>query len=546
MPDALRSAAIISLAHLDGFIAARHFEALHGEGSILLRASGSFARHLAGDSRTAFDELVQLVDGSEATDQVIARSLRDMGPVIEPWLLEVAGDTQVTAPARQICFTLACESPTPDWNNLLPMVDDAEVGNSLMIIAEGAVQTDEGIETILKLLESGRMKPVGQSRLIEMLFPDGLGDGGETPDWKVLTLQQPTARATLLERAMAEATPAAAAEMPPPVEPSKREPMMPRIEVPIADTLPLDEPQIVEVFYGTNRGRAAGSHSKDDVGVAVLATAGGGMLAMLFCLVGFIRSGHRFFAVLALLAMGLAAPFGYQAALKYSSDDLGPSLNYDGSYKREVELGVCKVSIPPGHVPGQLEAPQLLQLQFKQELNKHVVLTDVKPLGKDQFFSSLQQTMAAKGKNILVFIHGYNVSFEDAARRTAQMSFDLKFAGAPVFYSWPSQANWYGYPTDRENIELSVNQIKEFLLDVAHRSGADTINLVAHSMGNVGLTQALKEIDASENQGTQPLFNQVVLAAPDIDADIFKERIAPAIVSKARHTTLYTSQTDLA
>ncbi len=165
----------------------------------------------------------------------------------------------------------------------------------------------------------------------------------------------------------------------------------------------------------------------------------------------------------------------------------------------------------------------MFTLQFKQELSKHVVLTQVTPLVKDKFFNDLQSTMQSKGKHLLVFVHGYNVSFEDAARRTAQMSFDLKFAGAPVFYSWPSQANWYGYPTDRENIELSVNQIKEFLLDLAHKSGADTINLVAHSMGNVGLTQALKEI---EQTSSEPMFNQVVLAAPDIDADIFKERIA--------------------
>ena len=318
---------------------------------------------------------------------------------------------------------------------------------------------------------------------------------------------------------------------------------MPRIEIPIAETLPRDQPELVKVFYGTNRGRISGGNDKHDVAVAVLTTAGGGMLAMLFCLIGFIRSGHRFYAVLALLAMGLCAPFGYQAALKYSGDALTPSVNYDGSYRKDVELGVCNVSIPPGHKPGELEAPQMMTLQFKQELDKHVVLTQVTPLDKQTFFDDLHKTLDNKGKNILVFVHGYNVSFEDAARRTAQMSFDLKFAGAPVFYSWPSQANWYGYPTDRENIELSVNQIKQFLLDLAHKSGADTINLVAHSMGNVGLTQALKEI---ENTSPEPLFNQVVLAAPDIDADIFKERIAPALAGKAKHMTLYTSQTDLA
>jgi esterase/lipase superfamily enzyme len=81
------------------------------------------------------------------------------------------------------------------------------------------------------------------------------------------------------------------------------------------------------------------------------------------------------------------------------------------------------------------------------------------------------------------------------------------------------------------------------LLDLVERSGAETINLVAHSMGNVGLTEALKEIQAMDEK---PLFNQVVLAAPDIDANIFKSRIAPHIVGKAKNLTLYTSQSDLA
>lgn len=544
-PEQLRSAALLALAHLDAATAVRHVEAFHSEASILLRASAAYTQHLAGDSRQAFDALIGLIDGSE-TDDIISRCLADMGRVTGPWLIEVAGDPQALRSAREICFSLACDAPNPDWTKLLPLADDPEVGSQFVVIAEGPVQSDEGIEAILNLLEGGRLRPSAQSRLIEMMFPDGLGEGDAEQDWKGLTLQQPVARAALAARSAAETAampdePEPAPQAPP--APVKREPVMPRIEVPIADSVPRDQPELVKVFYGTNRGRITTGNDKHDVAVAVLTTAGGGMLAMLFCLIGFIRSGHRFYAVLALLAMGLSAPFGYQAALKYSGDALRPSVNYDGSYRQQVELGVCNVSIPPGHKAGELEAPQMLTLQFKQELNKHVVLTQVTPLSKETFFDDLHQTLSDKGKNILVFVHGYNVSFEDAARRTAQMSFDLKFAGAPVFYSWPSQANWYGYPTDRENIELSVNQIKEFLLDLAHKSGADTINLVAHSMGNVGLTQALKEI---ENTAPEPMFNQVVLAAPDIDADIFKERIAPAIANKARHVTLYTSQTDLA
>lgn len=546
-PEQLRSAALLALAQMDSAVAMRHGSAFETEDSILLRATAAYTHHLTGNSRRSFDDLVALIDGSE-TDEIISRCLADMGSVTDKWLLEVAADPQALPSAREICFSLACDVASPEWPKLLPLVEDPEVGSNFVIIAEGPVQSDEGIEAILDLLESGRIRPIAQSRLVEMLFPDGLGAGADDEDWKGLTLQQPGARAALAARSAAEASeastiPAPAVAPAAPAIPVKRDPQMPRIEVPIAEPLTREQPELVQVFYGTNRGRAITSNDKQETAVAVLATAGGGMLAMLFCLVGFIRSGHRFYAVLALLAMGLAAPFGYQAALKYSGDALRPSVHYDGSYRNQVELGICEVSIPPGHKPGELESPQMFTMQFKQELDKHVVLTQVTPLDKDVFFTNLHQTMAAKGKNVLVFIHGYNVSFEDAARRTAQMSFDLKFAGAPVFYSWPSQANWYGYPTDRENIELSVNQIKEFLVDLAHKSGADTINLVAHSMGNVGLTQALKEI---ELKSPEPMFNQVVLAAPDIDADIFKERIVPSLTGKAKHMTLYTSQTDLA
>ncbi len=101
------------------------------------------------------------------------------------------------------------------------------------------------------------------------------------------------------------------------------------------------------------------------------------------------------------------------------------------------------------------------------------------------------------------------------------MAYDLKFPGVPVFYSWPSQANWYGYRNDSQNIQNSVDQIQSFLTAIAAQSKAKSINLVAHSMGNVGLTAALAPMDNAK-------FNQIVLAAPDIDAEVFKHEIATA------------------
>jgi esterase/lipase superfamily enzyme len=208
-------------------------------------------------------------------------------------------------------------------------------------------------------------------------------------------------------------------------------------------------------------------------------------------------------------------------------------------------MGVCDVTIPEIHESGELEGPSILKLEIKVDPEKHIVLKSVQRLEKDQFFTSLNGELTAKGKNVLVFVHGYNVSFEDAARRTAQMAADLKFPGAAAFYSWPSQAHWYKYRLDEKNVELSIKPLKSFLLEVAERSGATTINLVAHSMGNRALTGALKQIDASARDNNI-LFNQVILAAPDIDAYIFKRDIAPEIVTKARRITLYASSKDLA
>jgi esterase/lipase superfamily enzyme len=186
-----------------------------------------------------------------------------------------------------------------------------------------------------------------------------------------------------------------------------------------------------------------------------------------------------------------------------------------------------------------------MRLEIKVDPEKHITLRSVRRLAQMAFFDDLADEMTQKGRHVLVFVHGYNVSFEDAARRTAQMASDLKLPGPAVFYSWPSQAHWYKYRVDEKNVELSVEQLKWFLLTVAEHSQADTINLVAHSMGNRVLTAALSEIDAAtRGQGT--LFNQVVLAAPDIDATVFKEQIAPAIVPKAHRITLYASSKDLA
>jgi len=316
--------------------------------------------------------------------------------------------------------------------------------------------------------------------------------------------------------------------------------------VPIA---PKTGVKTVKVFYGTNR-----NPGHTDAGnsiripwyvwmVVVFAVA-----AMLLFVVKQFRRGERGrglvgIAGIVLLCLAVEAAVRRIEQLEQSLDKSGQT--YGAEHTNQVKLGFCEVTIPDIHQEGQLERPTFVQWQFVEDPEKHIIVRRVQQLDPETYFADLQSELGQRGNSILVFVHGYNVSFESAARRTAQMSHDLKFAGAPIFYSWPSQANWRKYRVDEKNVELSINQLKSFLLDITERSGADTINLIAHSIGNRALTSALKEIEVSTTQQDK-LFNQVILAAPDIDADVFRERIAPAIVTKARKITLYASSKDLA
>ena len=168
-------------------------------------------------------------------------------------------------------------------------------------------------------------------------------------------------------------------------------------------------------------------------------------------------------------------------------------------------------------------------------------------LQNDAFYQQLREQVASSpDRELLVFVHGFNVTFEDAARRTAQMAHDLKLQGAPVFYSWPADKYFLlTYGKDESSVSWSAPHLKEFLLELVHNTDARAINLVAHSMGNLALTTALREIDLQLRDEAR-LFNQVVLAAPDIDADDFRDNIAPAIQRTAKQVTLYASSNDIA
>lgn len=125
---------------------------------------------------------------------------------------------------------------------------------------------------------------------------------------------------------------------------------------------------------------------------------------------------------------------------------------------------------------------------------------------------------------VSVFVHGYNYSYQEALYRTAQMSADATAIGSPVMFSWPSAASVTGYVTDKDAVLYSRSQLDALLQALAKAPGVKRIVLFGHSMGGFLSMEVARQL---KFQGRDNLLAklQIVLAAPDIDVDVFMSQL---------------------
>lgn len=223
---------------------------------------------------------------------------------------------------------------------------------------------------------------------------------------------------------------------------------------------------------------------------------------------------------------------------------------FTGERNRSVTCGRADVYIPKTHRPGEIGSSLLTRL-FRLDLRDDSLRIQ-RIIGQtaDDFFGQLTQVMretraAGTEAHALFYLHGFNVGFESAAIRAAQLGKDLAIPGATAFFSWPSKDSMFQYTADEATIEASEPAITAFLVDFAARCGADKIHVIAHSMGNRGLLRALQRIATNAELRSKVRFGQILLAAPDVDQDVFAD-LAAMCQQQSDQTTLYASHQDLA
>jgi len=213
---------------------------------------------------------------------------------------------------------------------------------------------------------------------------------------------------------------------------------------------------------------------------------------------------------------------------------------------QKISYGRAIVSIPNAHKEGMEERPwSLFTVQLPEDPSKDLIIASRAGFDADPFFRQINSGIAASPrKEAFVFVHGFNVKFDDAILRVGQLEWDLHFEGPAILFSWPSAGSTGQYVTDFEMAEWAAPHLRDFLLRLRRETGAQVVHLIAHSMGARLLSLALDRL--KDQTGAQPaIFQQIVLAAPDISVPLFRQ-LAPALRSSSKQVTIYSSEHDKA
>ncbi|HEY6995276.1 MAG TPA: alpha/beta fold hydrolase [Xanthobacteraceae bacterium] len=161
--------------------------------------------------------------------------------------------------------------------------------------------------------------------------------------------------------------------------------------------------------------------------------------------------------------------------------------------------------------------------------------------------ASVGELTAATGdvRDALIYVHGFNQTFETAALDAVRLSDGIRFHGDTVAFSWPSRAKLFDYGYDRESAMWSRDALQRLLEGLMASPNIGRIHIVAHSIGTMVTMEALRQLYAARGDAGAARIGAVVFASPDIDKDVFAssvERIGPI----ARNVTLITAANDRA
>jgi esterase/lipase superfamily enzyme len=200
--------------------------------------------------------------------------------------------------------------------------------------------------------------------------------------------------------------------------------------------------------------------------------------------------------------------------------DIQQSNVFGSSRADGVNYAEFRISVPPGHKAGQIEWPRTTPDPATSFATVQQRVHD-----RETFLRRIaQRGDARKAPDAGVFVHGFNYNFQESLFRLAQMAADADIDGVPVLFAWPSEAEVTGYIADKDSATYSRDALVDLLATLTQQRGSGKITVFGHSMGGWLTMEAVRQLRLTGKSAVLARLD-VILAAPDIDVDVFRAQM---------------------
>ncbi|MGH6835993.1 MAG: alpha/beta hydrolase [Methylocella sp.] len=183
------------------------------------------------------------------------------------------------------------------------------------------------------------------------------------------------------------------------------------------------------------------------------------------------------------------------------------------------------IGVPPGHEPGRVERPAF----GSEDPEKHIVVRSRRGLEETAFLAELASHISGRigsNRDVLLYVHGFNTSYDEARFRLAQIVDDARFGGVSVLYTWPAAGSLLDYGAAKESATIARDALSKLLHRLSELPDVGRVHILAHSMGAWLAMEALRENAIAGSPDLNDKLGDVMLAAPDIDLNVFRRQLA--------------------
>ena len=219
-----------------------------------------------------------------------------------------------------------------------------------------------------------------------------------------------------------------------------------------------------------------------------------------------------------------------------------PGEPYSGERGSMVDVNEVVVSIPPerNRVTGEVQWPKKLPPDPERDfatVSSRVI--DGLPAAR-KWFAGYHDDDG----RLLVFVHGFNNRYENSVYRFAQIVHDSGTDAAPLLFTWPSRGSVFAYGYDKESTNYSRTALEAILTAAGEEKSIREVTILAHSMGTWLTVESLRQM-AIRNGRVAPKITDVILAAPDLDIDVFRQQLVDMGPDRPKFT-IFVSRDDRA